>query len=460
MPGGDGVKILNIPRPVIYLLSGACLFVGSVIYVAASEAVAIITPILAWVFAAIGLIVVFAVAIDRYQWFALRQAEFLRDKTIVRNEEKRSNTEADMAYIEMVARAKFLAATLSQVRRGLIHPAALNDGKFSSFPSQVINQIEQGSSEPVSADDILTFEDIATKALASRGAGRFIVFGGMDSGKTTLAKHTVRLASTIIGRQGGQVYIIDPHAPKTVWPDGVTVIGAGMDYVSIRGFLDHVKADVKARYEAGCGDDQKPLPHPYKPNFIICEEWTGVIFALKAMKMWDDDDVKMFYMDSRKAGWGYLLVSHEYTTIALGLNRLGNLLSGVEYFITLDKNAITDEHSATLGRKFKDKEAYPLLTPGPFYGPLTYNADEAKSEADKADKYLTFDDLRFVVAEEPKPDENEAIAIAAYEELRGQQEGDASWNMVVKAAYGHDKTGKFYHDKLKKTLDKFGVTYQ
>jgi hypothetical protein len=177
------------------------------------------------------------------------------------------------------------------------------------------------------------------------------------------------------------------------------------------------------------------------------------------MKLWSEEDIKTFYMDARKAGWGYLLVAHEHTTKALGLDRLGNLLSGVEYFITLDCNAITDRHTATLGRSFQDKEAYPLITPGPFYGPMTYTTAEAEAETVKTDKYLTFDDLTFVVAEPDEPNEDETKAIEAFETLRSGAT-KSSWNMVVKAAYGNDKTGKFYHDKLKRTLDKFGVKYQ
>jgi hypothetical protein len=256
----------------------------------------------------------------------------------------------------------------------------------------------------------------------------------MGSGKTTLAKHTARLAADIIGQRGGQVFIIDPHAPEVAWDDSVQVVGAGMDYESIRGFLNHVQSDVKARYKAGCGDDSRPLPKPYKPNFIICEEWTGVIFALRAMKLWSEEDIKTFYMDARKAGWGYLLVAHEHTTKALGLDRLGNLLSGVEYFITLERDAITERHSATLGRSFRDKDAYPLMTPGPFYGPMVYTPAEAATERTKSDKYLTFDDLTFTVAK-PEPTADEAKVIEAYKALR---DGDVkfSWRKATEAAYG------------------------
>ncbi|KKM15000.1 hypothetical protein LCGC14_1700520, partial [marine sediment metagenome] len=224
------------------------------------------------------------------------------------------------------------------------------------------------------------------------------------SGKTTLAKWTVQYAiQEIVRNQGGRVFIIDPHAPRVVWGDSLTVIGAGMDYRSIRAFLDHVKNDIKARYEAGCGDDSAPLPEPFKPNFIICEEWTGVVAELKSKKQWTDEDNRMFYMDSRKAGWGYFLVSHEHTVGSLGLQGMGNLLAGVEYFITLEKDAITGEHSAILGKSFKDKAAYDLITPGAFNGRMYYTADGAEGERSKTNKYLA------LAPPQPAEDEDESI---------------------------------------------------
>jgi hypothetical protein len=455
------VKYLQLPFKMTTILSGfltiLCLLATTVTYLAAQETIAIIAHIIVWFILAAGIIAAILLILDRIQWFRLRRTEFHKDQCLAKNEARQANIESDRQYMRMVAEAKLLGATLKQVERGMIHPAALSDGKFSSFPTQVINQIEAAQQLPSPSDNSLIFEDVATKALTSRGAGRFIAFGGMGSGKTTLAKHTMRLANEIIGRQGGQVFIIDPHAPKTIWGDGITVIGAGMDYTSIRGFLDHVKSDVKARYQAGCGDDTQPLPEPYKPNFIICEEWTGVIFALRAMKMWEEDDIRTFYMDSRKAGWGFLLVSHEHTTKALGLDRLGNLLSGIEYFITLDKDSVTETYNATLGRSFRDKEPYPLKTPGPFYGPMIYTSAEAEAERAKADKYPTFNDLTFVVAE-PEPSRDEAKVIKAYETLR---DGAIkfSWRKATEAAYGAGKFGKGPNDKLRSILDKFDIDY-
>jgi hypothetical protein len=456
------VKILQFPfkltTGIAIILSSIIILVAMVTWLAARETIATIAPIAVWSLFGIILIVFAIIGMDRVQWFLLRRAEFRRDQAVVRSAGRQAKLQADREQMKLMFEGRMMAATVRQAEQGLLHAGQVGGVGMSVFPRQAISQVETQAQIAAPIDNSLVYEDVARKALASRGAGRFIAFGGMGSGKTTIAKHTVRLASDIIGQQGGQIFIIDPHAPEVIWGDNITVVGAGMDYASIRSFLDHVRADVKARYAAGCGDDTKPLPEPYKPNFIICEEWTGIIFALRAMKLWSEEDIKTFYMDARKAGWGYLLVAHEHTTKALGLDRLGNLLSGVEYFITLDRDAITECHSATLGRSFKDKDAYPLITPGPFNGPLFYSKVEAEAERSKTDKYLTFGDLSFVVAE-PEPTADEAKAIDAYKVLRSGKV-QSSWNAVVKSAYGDDKTGKFYHDKLKKTLDKFGVEYQ
>lgn len=339
---------------------------------------------------------------------------------------------------------------------------------LGAMPNRIVNQASNDGLEAPA--EVLHFSIVAQRALASRGAGRFIVFGSMDSGKTTLAKWTVQYAiQEIVRKQNGRIFIIDPHAPKIVWGDDLTVIGAGMDYKSIRAFLDYVKSDIKARYEAGCGNDSVPLPEPYRPNFIICEEWTGVIAELKSNKRWTDEDNRMFYMDSRKAGWGYLLVAHEKTVGALGLTGMGNLLAGVEYFVTLDKNAITNDYSAKLGSSFKDKNTYNLITPGPFNGRMYYSDVQARGERYKINKYLALPaspsnvednsifDLDIEPKPEPEPNDEEVAIIEAFITIKNGPK--FSWTKATKLAFGPGKFGTNYTAKLCRILDKFNVDY-
>ena len=368
-------------------------------WLAAREAILLVTPILVWsigiLLIAVSFIAAVSVCVWRLKWLGVRLAELNRDKVL-------ANVDSQRETMRFQAEGALISETIAQVRRGMIYPSRVgNEPRFAPFTTSTIkNDVPLLEAPP----EALHFSTVAQKALASRGAGRFIVFGSMDSGKTTLAKWTVQYAiQEIVRNQGGRVFIIDPHAPKVVWGDSLTVIGAGMDYRSIRAFLDHVKSDIKARYEAGCGDDSAPLPEPFRANFIICEEWTGVIAELKSKKQWTDEDNRMFYMDSRKAGWGYFLVSHEHTVGSLGLQGMGNLLAGVEYFITLEKDAITGEHSAILGKSFKDKAAYDLITPGAFDGRMYYTADGAESERSKTNKYLA------LAPPQPAEDEDESI---------------------------------------------------
>jgi len=306
----------------------------------------------------------------------------------------------------------------------------------------------------------MIFENIAKSALSRRGAGRFIAFGAMESGKTTIAKHTLDYAiDEIVYQRGGNVFVIDPHAPKTVWGDEITVIGAGMDYKGIREFLDYMKHDVKQRYVAGCGDDSQPLPDPFKPNFIVCEEWTGVISELQSRKEWNGDDNRTFYMDARKAGWGYFLVAHEYTVGALGLKGMGNLLSGVEHFITLEKNAITRQYSATIGNSFKDKTPYDLITPGAYAGRMVYSPAQADSERRKTHKYKL---LAAPVApppavvEAPAPDADETRIIDAVEQVRTAH-GKVVFAKVT-TALGWVTSGS-NNQRIKAVLNKWEISY-
>lgn len=423
--------------------------VMSLTWLAAREAVMIVAPILVWASGTLLLLAAVTIAYVFIERQLTARAETRRDRTIAKNQAILSDSEIVLDNLRTESEALLVRAAVIQIGRGKIFPAQLGEGiKFSAYPASIIRDAD-GDPPLLEAPTALRFSDVAQKALSSRGAGRFIVFGSMDSGKTTLAKWTVQYAvQKIVRNQGGRVFIIDPHAPKVVWGESLTVIGAGMDYRSIRAFLDHVKSDIKSRYEAGCGNDSAPLPEPYRPNFIICEEWTGVIAELKSKKRWTDDDNRMLYMDSRKAGWGYLLVAHEKTVGALGLTGMGNLLAGVEYFVTLDKNAITGEHSATLGNSFKDKNVYDLITPGAFNGRMYYSDAQAESERSKTHKYLAL---------APPPAEDESIlGLDVEPEVEVEQDRadvirrlheDGLSNQAIAEHFGKTScSGRFYYE--------------
>jgi hypothetical protein len=447
-------------------------------WLAARDAVMIVAPILVWVSGGLLLLAAVSVGYIFIERQLTARAEIKRDRTIANNQAVLSDNEITLSNLRTESEALrtesealLIRSAVIQIERGRIFPAQLGGLKFSAYPASIIKGADSDVPLLEAAAEALHFSTVAQKALSSRGAGRFIVFGSMDSGKTTLAKWTVQYAiQEIVKNKGGRVFIIDPHAPKIVWGDGLTVIGAGMDYRSIRAFLDYVKGDIKARYEAGCGDDAAPLPAPFKPNFIICEEWTGVIAELKSKKQWTDEDNRMLYMDSRKAGWGYLLVAHEKTVGALGLTGMGNLLAGVEYFITLNKNAITGEHSATMGNSFKDKNIYDLITPGAFNGRMYYSDVQVKSERSKINKYPALAppppppaeeesilDLDVEPEQGSEPSEKELAAIEAFVTIKNRPK--FSWTKATKSAFGPGKFGTNYTAKLCRILDKFNVDY-
>lgn len=434
-------------------------------YLSAAETLARVMPLALWAGLGLGVAIasVFAVGlcVTHYQRTKTRISELIRDRQL-------AELQADAEQFRIDANRDLADAALDQIRAGVIYPSDLTANKFSHIPSAKIQPpdtllLEDGVSDK---SDKLDFETIARKGLSSRGAGRFIVFGGQDSGKTTLAKHIVNYATEeIIRVQGGQVFIIDPHAPETVWGDGLKVVGAGMDYESIANFLDYVVADVKARYQAGCGDDSQPLPPPYKPNFIVCEEWTGVIEELQDMKRWGKIHNKMLYKDSRKAGWGYLLIAHEHTAAALGLQGMMNLLKGVEYFITLEKNALIGQHTALIGKSFKDKNPYELITPGPYNGRMVYSPAQAESERTRTDKYLIIEppkesytiDLSGLV--KPEPDSYEMKVCQAYKDIL--ETVRPSCNAMHKTITGGAiNVNSRQREKYRSILQKYGIAPQ
>ncbi|KKN57488.1 hypothetical protein LCGC14_0562000 [marine sediment metagenome] len=461
-------KLIEAMACLAALVSPVILIAAVFTWITAKRAIEDATPFIVWAVAGgiviAVLITVPVLAIWLGGWSMTRTAQGRRDRSLLQNEARQSGIESDRMQMRTDAEWGLINAALKQLDHGLIHPTTLGEGaKFDHFPATIISKQENEVPLLEAPPRRLEFEPVARKALSSRGSGRFIGFGAMDTGKTTLAKHMVDLAKQeIVQKRDGRVFILDPHAPKTVWGgDDVTIIGAGLDYGSIRGFLDQMQSDIKKRYEAGCGDDSTPLPSP--PCFVICEEWSGVLAELQAKKQWGPDDNRMLYMDSRKAGWGYFLVSHEHTVGSLGLQGMGNLLAGVEYFITLEKDAITGEHSAILGKSFKDKDPYELITPGAYNGRMYYSDTQARSEMTKTEKYLvlepapepevTIDELAFIEAE-PTDKEQEIIDAA-------QSSRNAKGKIVmmrVTGLLGWSATGP-NNERIKAVLDKWDIDY-
>jgi hypothetical protein len=137
------------------LLAALLALAAAVTWIAARDAIAIAAPIIAWMFAVCAMlataVATLAFVVERSEWLATRRAEARRDRTLAKNEAKQSDIASDRAQIHLVAEARMLSATVRQMERGMIHPAALGDGKFSSFPAQIINQIEAHAAPVASA---------------------------------------------------------------------------------------------------------------------------------------------------------------------------------------------------------------------------------------------------------------------------------------------------------------------
>lgn len=402
------------------ILAAVFSLMAAVTWLAAQSTIIILAPIVLWTLTFFAILAALAGTLayiaERGEWYATRRVESKRDRSLASNEAAQAKIQTDRAAMKLIFEDRLMDATVRQIETNRIHAGQLGDGaKFSSFPAQIVNQIENSVPLLEAPMEDLDFESVVRESLATRDSGRFIAFGSQGSGKTTLVKHFIQCAIDEVCNAGGDVYVIDPHAPKVVWPfhPSVKIIGAGLDYDSVKAFLFWLIQEKKKRYEAGCGDDNQPLPEPYKPIIVICEEWNGIVDKLVKDDIWDDVN-QLLYRDARKASIGFMLITHEHTVGALGLIGKGNLLSGVEYFITLEKDRINRTYNATLGSSFKDKNPYQLSTPGAYHGRMYYSAEQIISERAKTDKYLVIDSrsvtsepsiLDLNVADEPEADE-------------------------------------------------------
>jgi hypothetical protein len=125
------MKFLEFPfkltKEISIILTTVFTFLAAVSWVAASETIRVIAPIIFWAFTTFALLTGVVTLVS----FA---------------EGDRVELENDQLRTQIRFQSRVMAASARQVERGLIHPAVLgSDAKFSSFPTQVIKQIENGA---------------------------------------------------------------------------------------------------------------------------------------------------------------------------------------------------------------------------------------------------------------------------------------------------------------------------
>jgi hypothetical protein len=122
-----GVKLSGT---IAWILVAILAAATAVTWLAARDAITFVAPI---------------IMVERSEWIFTKHAELRRDRTMAGNEARMSDLETARAQTHLNVEARYHAATLRQIERGLIHPATLGDGKFSAFPAAVAKHIDQGA---------------------------------------------------------------------------------------------------------------------------------------------------------------------------------------------------------------------------------------------------------------------------------------------------------------------------
>ena len=135
-----------------------------------------------------------------------------------------------------------------------------------------------------------------------------LIFGGMGSGKTTLATEIVRRKQSL----GHQIIVLDPHAAKGQWA-GLQVVGGGMNYTAIDEELTAYHRETERRYQLLASEGKEAvnkLPH----ICILTEEFTNYAARCKQAK----DFLQACMSDNRKVNMSVLMISHNNTLPTLG----------------------------------------------------------------------------------------------------------------------------------------------
>lgn len=171
-------KLIALPFELTGRIAGfislVFIFLVMVTWVAASEAILLVAPIVVYSLGGMailaGVIALVTFAVVRSGWMVKYRAEFKRDAILAQAEADRVRLENDRERMCQQAQGRLLAATVRQVERGLIHPATLVDAKFSAFPvavSRSLNDtpplLEQPETSIVWPDKIELFDLLPSK---------------------------------------------------------------------------------------------------------------------------------------------------------------------------------------------------------------------------------------------------------------------------------------------------------
>lgn len=440
-------KLIELPMRmttgIAILTSVIFAFFSLVTWVAAKSAILMIAPIVVWsmaIFSTLAaLVATVAFCAERGEWYATRHAESKRDRILARNEARQADLESHRQYIRMVAEGKLLAATLQQVGCGLIHPLALGEGKFSSFPAQVINQIEN-------AVPLLEADHRPDLLPALADSPNILIVGGKGRGKTSLLQWLEydRL------KRGNVVTVLDSHAKPSQW--GGQVIGAGRKHESIAAAMIDLTTMLDNRY-----DQRTKGKDDFNIIDTFIDEFTLLPDNLKAIGFNVQDYSKPALTEGRKIGMNCIWGIHSARAQALGLKGAMDLLECFDAIVYLKKVKNDFYAQINFGEGIEDAK---YDHPGPFT--IARPTTTPKILSLPSDLAAAPDE-HIVVENWPKaenaapPTDGESDVIESFVALRDSDK--FSWRKATQAAFGKGKFGDGYNVKLRRILDKFSIDY-
>jgi len=414
----------------------------AVTWLSARQAILFIAPVMVYSLAACAMlaavVATIAFCVDRSEWLATRRTEARRDRALAKNEARQSDIASDRAQMQLMAEGRMMAATVRQMERGMIHPAALGDGKFSSFPTQVINQIEQA---------VPLLEAPAQPLLpAIRDCDNVLIVGGKGSGKTTLLQwlESERL-------QSGQTIALDSHAVPGQWAG--QYIGAGRKYAMIKNAMIALVDKMDRRHRQRTDGQQN-----FEPVHTMIDEFTLLPGYLKKADYEVQNYSFPMLTEGRKVEMTCLWGSHSDRAKPLGFEGMADLKECFDCIVYL-KQVRGEFYALVDFGEGKENTRYAL--PGPF---VSQSANTVPSLPETTTETATIDELEFVVTEpspgpaRPTPSEGEMAAIEAFVSVRDNGE-TFYWKDATQLAFGAGKFGKNYTNKLKRILDKFAIDY-
>ena len=400
----------------------------------------IVAPLLVWMSGALLALAALGIAYIFAERQITARAETRRDRTIANNQGILSDNEIVLSNLRTESEALLIRAAVIQIGRGRIFPSQLGAGlKFSAYPASIIRD----------ADSAIPLIEAPMVELmpAIRGMENILIVGGTRTGKTTLLQHleAERIPS-------GKTIALDSHAVPGQWAG--QSIGAGREYEMIKNAMVSLISLMDERHKERTGGLEN-----FSPITTIIDEFTLLPGYLKEI----DYNVQKYSFpmltEGRKVGMCAMWGIHSDRAKPMGLEGAADLKECFDVMIYLKK---------VKGRYFaicdfgdgKEDQRYAL--PGPYRngsanGPLSLPEPELEAEPEvEGDSIL---DLKVEPEPEPEPEPNEEelSAIEAFVTIKNSPK--FSWRKATKLAYGPGKFGDGPNEKLRGTLDKFGIDY-